>query len=312
MLFIENYQEAKYYHYKVIKCWMVKKLYEEKDRDFFKCDLENCLSCSVCYYDDLCDESRSFVRKNLEILLSGDHLTLISFYEDNEGFIKNLKKKECIGTFFKSAYLFFQKKYGEHFLNLLGKNTCIYCNRNYTLSMIKGRSRAELDHWIPKSLFPFFSVSFFNLIPSCHTCNHLKGNGPKNGSKIEHYKELPNPYNKIDMFKFSYIFKSLNKIGVAFKDAHDKEIQHLLLENKIGKIYSSHDNFELRELYQLAFKYPENYLKKLIKDTFNFQISEEEKFRLIFGVEKNENDYHKRPLSKFKNEIIRELLSIEN
>ncbi|HDI3248707.1 TPA: hypothetical protein PMC35_002182 [Vibrio cholerae] len=56
---------------------------------------------------------------------------------------------------------------------------CPYCNRNFTPVVVMGgedSARPELDHFLPKSLFPMFSVSFHNLIPSCHCCNHSKGN----------------------------------------------------------------------------------------------------------------------------------------
>ena len=50
------------------------------------------------------------------------------------------------------------------------------------------------------------------------------------------------------------------------------------------------------------------YIKTLFKDTFNSRLTEKEIYILIFGVEVEEKDYHKRPLSKFKHEIIKELL----
>ena len=55
---------------------------------------------------------------------------------------------------------------------------CPYCNRNFTpIVTIRNldKARPELDHFIPKSIFPMFAVSFHNLIPSCHCCNHNKG-----------------------------------------------------------------------------------------------------------------------------------------
>lgn len=52
-------------------------------------------------------------------------------------------------------------------------NTCIYCNRLYTKTVInpKKTTRPEFDHWFPKSKYPLLALSFFNLIPSCHVCN---------------------------------------------------------------------------------------------------------------------------------------------
>lgn len=58
--------------------------------------------------------------------------------------------------------------------------TCPYCN-NRKLDIVTIRSNSspatilrayyDIDHFYPKSLNPFFAVSFFNLIPACHDCN---------------------------------------------------------------------------------------------------------------------------------------------
>ena len=58
--------------------------------------------------------------------------------------------------------------------------TCPYCNdrsveivkKNYpSLTGKEHIAYFDLDHFYPKSLYPFFTLSFFNLIPSCHICN---------------------------------------------------------------------------------------------------------------------------------------------
>ncbi|MCS6096493.1 HNH endonuclease [Shewanella baltica] len=58
------------------------------------------------------------------------------------------------------------------------KNTvCPYCNRSYIHSVFEDSifgGRPELDHFLSKSIFPFFALSIYNLIPVCHSCNHAK------------------------------------------------------------------------------------------------------------------------------------------
>lgn len=58
--------------------------------------------------------------------------------------------------------------------------SCPYCNDN-KLNIVKLKSNSspvtklkaylDLDHFYPKSHHPFFAVSFFNLVPTCHDCN---------------------------------------------------------------------------------------------------------------------------------------------
>lgn len=68
--------------------------------------------------------------------------------------------------------------WGAYEITKSTENTlCPYCNRNYTHTVFEGnefKGRPELDHFLPKSIFPFFAVSLFNLIPVCHSCNHSK------------------------------------------------------------------------------------------------------------------------------------------
>jgi len=58
--------------------------------------------------------------------------------------------------------------------------TCPYCNNNKldVIVLNKNSSKDEklkayldIDHFYPKAQNPFFALSFFNLIPSCHKCN---------------------------------------------------------------------------------------------------------------------------------------------
>ncbi|MEQ2355282.1 HNH endonuclease [Pseudoalteromonas piscicida] len=62
-------------------------------------------------------------------------------------------------------------------IELLENTVCPYCNRSYTHSVFEGDvygGRPELDHFLSKSVFPFFALSIYNLIPVCHSCNHAK------------------------------------------------------------------------------------------------------------------------------------------
>ncbi|TCL67476.1 hypothetical protein EV196_10232 [Mariniflexile fucanivorans] len=45
--------------------------------------------------------------------------------------------------------------------------------------------KPELDHYYPKSLYPYFGVSFYNLIPSCQSCNGLGVKGENDPFSIK-------------------------------------------------------------------------------------------------------------------------------
>lgn len=71
--------------------------------------------------------------------------------------------------------------------NRLKISICPYCNRQYVFTTFKedmdGKekwvSRPQLDHYYPKSIYPFLSCSFYNLIPSCPICNMGKNDNDK-------------------------------------------------------------------------------------------------------------------------------------
>lgn len=84
----------------------------------------------------------------------------------------------------------------------LGLRTCPYCNANYTIVSAKGRFRADLEHFFPKSKYPYLSVTLYNLFPSCPTCNKLKGDFAnvlgqrKPFQKWPHATEILFPYDE--------------------------------------------------------------------------------------------------------------------
>ncbi len=65
------------------------------------------------------------------------------------------------------------------FVKDVGFVVCPYCSRNYIAPISDGDSdfyRPDLDHFLAKSIYPYFSLCIYNLIPSCSACNcRIKG-----------------------------------------------------------------------------------------------------------------------------------------
>ena len=119
--------------------------------------------------------------------------------------------------------------------------------------------------------------------------------------------------NMSSSFKYDYSITSTNSLRVSFLNTsvNDKSIKTLNTLN-LPMIYHGHSEKELKDLYDLRYKYSDNYLQILLDKTFqNLPISENEKYKLIFGIELDEKDYHKRIMSKFKKDIIEKLLEIK-
>ncbi len=269
-----------------------------------------------------------FLTANIDNLISGKPEELIKINLEYNKLSLTNNDKELVNSFF------LQTGYGNFknikFLNKLDIDTCSYCNKNYTLNITKNNARAQLDHWFPKDKFPVLALSFHNLIPSCQSCNHLKGNGDKivkeilenknaTNSEIQKWWEeealkiLNHPYIKSTDFKFTWFFDGdLNKTKVEFRVKGNSTCETTLKFNKTKEIYNAHSNKELKELLDLRYKYSDNYIDILINKTFKGIImSKEEIYRMVFGIETNEENYHKRPFSKFKHDIIEELKNIK-
>lgn len=195
--------------------------------------------------------------------------------------------------------------YGAYkFVEQLDLKTCPYCNRNYTFIVNErdGKLRPEIDHFYPQSIYPFFAMSFYNLIPSCTICNHTKSDTQKD--------DLIHPYEvKSTDIHFTYIPNSIN-----FTVVEQEKYNFSNFEIEISGSGSNIELFKLEELYkqhkdivlELLIKksyYPYSYIKEL--KCFGF--GEDEIYRYLFSNYKKEEDLHKRPLSKLIKDISQEL-----
>ena len=232
--------------------------------------------------------------------------------------IKYPKIHDKNSKIFKALYVaFVNHGYNKidkyEFINYLNLKTCPYCNRNYIFTIDKNkRIKPEIDHFYPKSIYPYLAVSFYNLIPSCSICNGFGAKGNRDSFK----DKLINPYEiKNNDFCFSFDIMSadilnnkLNEkaIKITFLKKIDSNNDYFQLEN----LYDKHRDIVI-ELYQkLKLEYSNEYLK-ILKKSFKLNFDEDEIYRLLYGYYKNENDFHKRPLSKMIKDIIDELSLIQ-
>lgn len=136
---------------------------------------------------------------------------------------------------------------------------------------------SEIDHFLPKSIYPEFSVFCFNLVPSCHICNSKKSN--KNNICIHPYFEDIKDIDKMLRAEFKleneslvcYYHKQKNIPIIVEKhiDTFDilnryKEKASIYMNNKI-KIYSL---FKDDLLYNIRLEYTglkDIYLKVMYK-----------------------------------------------
>lgn len=220
--------------------------------------------------------------------------------------------------------------------NALDIKTCVYCNAQFAITaetepaltpaMIKKRGKIrgrkpnphpavlranyELDHNMPKSLYPYLCTNFYNLLPCCSSCNRHKSDCPlefslyaQAGEEIEPlYFELP-PDDLVN-FQTKHICKGLHV------ELHDKGDGTLAEDfNKrfaINAVYKEHSE-EVRELLWRHKIYSPSAIQAL-KDSIpglfadGFDID-----RFVLGTYADPKEVFKRPLTIMKQDIKKQL-----
>lgn len=225
--------------------------------------------------------------------------------------------KDALKNVFVQIFEDFTKKYAYSYFKRMNIKTCPYCNRNYTFTINRKdadtdfSTRPEFDHFYDKSSYPLLALSFFNLVPSCHVCNH-----GKLGKSVG-----VNPYFKGFMSKFvvsdnSQIKKILNaneirtlkdtsNFNIIFDNPSPEEIENIK-NLGLGALYNEHKDYVM-EIVDRIVTY-DRCLEEGIVDNFQGVFHNPlEVHNLIFGQYLSDENHEKRPLSKLKSDILEQL-----
>ena len=257
-----------------------------------------------------------------------------SFLKDYKGLLDNFIDKEPrLAEYLKKSYEKIDSELRKKIIDSKNISVCPYCNRNYISSTYKflqcnncnqellvidgtekeclgckqeinGQTKvvntAQLDHFFPKDSYPLFAVSFYNLIPSCYSCNHVKLN-----EDLKH-----SPYDSsfpFDDVKFTYIPKSVDEIKIKI-DSHNIDFKNGIRDLGIEELYQSHIDV-VNELIWKKEVYTDSYRENLseILNQTNLELSKAEVNRFITGHYTDKENYGKRPLSKMVTDISKEI-----
>ena len=164
--------------------------------------------------------------------------------------------------------MLFNQRVQLKFIQNINLGSCPYCNRNYVFSLNKKASiKPEIDHLYPTSIYPYLAVSYFNLIPSCPTCN---GFGAKEGKDTFYAYPISHPYElKENDFKFSISPASIDFFNVENKKYDFNSFEIELYGNKanleifkLEELYKQHKDIVLELLIKKAY-YPKSYIEEL-------------------------------------------------
>jgi Bacteriophage Lambda NinG protein. len=211
---------------------------------------------------------------------------------------------------------FFNK---SDFIRKKGLRVCPYCGRSYIFSVTRrGRKidvKPQIDHFIPKGEFPFLAFSYYNLIPSCDSCNVVCKKEQKPLSKKNQSYRVFNPYMYIDEPFFQFKLHNLN-IFSDFLTSKEQNIQvdfNPKFKNKIGlyeklfglkSLYKEHNDLAHDLLIRKQY-WTSDTNQQYYKNILNCDPNIREKMILAFlGYYESTEGHGKRPFSKFLSDIL--------
>ena len=210
-----------------------------------------------------------------------------------------------------------QQKLFPECVRKMGIRACVYCNAQYTNTVeieeggtVKGRY--ELDHFWPKDEYPFLCISFYNLQPSCSSCNNWKRDEE---AKFNLYTDK---YEELNPFTFELTPASL----IRYMLRQDAAVLDIKLKSKDAELLSNHlERFHTDNLYKtyadelevLVWKFKsfnpafKEQLTDRFKKLFPIHATRNDIIRFLYGFYSKEKDVHKRPLTKVKQDVAKQL-----
>ncbi len=245
-----------------------------------------------------------------ERIYTADEVSLVEINSDSpKGGIKFYKK-----VVDAMRYDYVQETIYKDIVKKLGIRTCVYCNAQYAFSYSLGNDifiNYEIEHWMPKSKYPYLCTSFFNLQPSCPKCNKMKSN------KDDILPFCLFTHNVEDLNPFEF---SVEKGSCAlFLVTNDKEKLKISFDAKDEKLRENMNNlFHITTQYQAHKDIVEELIWKqkiynhiildIYKDSFKSLGFRKSDFnRFILSNYDMKEDILKRPLSKMMQDIAKQL-----
>jgi len=209
------------------------------------------------------------------------------------------------------------------FVSLLNLRICPYCGRAfiYSVQQLGNKTvvKPQIDHFLPKSKYPFFALSFMNLIPSCQTCNMKDCKGDNDPIRIDpagvqYLIQYPYQFDASKV-EFKYVLKgtSYNKddnfdVEVDYKGNHDlkKGYNDYLKAEEFYKCHNVEAASMYRQMMILASK-AKFFYEKMGMRKFWLQPTP----MLLMGYNFSDESSGKYMLYKFKHDIYLQMINGE-
>jgi hypothetical protein len=242
------------------------------------------------------------------------------------GRAKSLSEKIII----KLGYPKYRELFYPKFFKRIGIKACVYCNSQLTVSFdapkfvnkkkvkkntkktIISKAKHQVDHYIPKADYPFLCISLYNLYPVCASCNNSK---KENRILFELYS---NDVNKIHKSDFEFQFED-GSVSDFLLSRNIDDIKFTFIEPDVTEeFYKFKELFDIEGIYEtqkdvaeeLILKseiYKDSYKETLIDSFPDIFTHSSISNRILIGNYVEPENIHKRPMSKFMQDLARQL-----
>jgi hypothetical protein len=198
-------------------------------------------------------------------------------------------------------------EFGYEITTLIDSDICPYCNEEPILTINEpgDEARPALDHYFPKSKFPFLSTTLSNLIPAGSMCN---GSYKISVAMFDYCNPYISGILNAKLFRFEHCFDegvNLNNLSV-----HICEQGTLIDKNvELFKIKSRYNHRNLKQEYIEIYESFE-YLKELDEDNLMEQITDHRYVRQNFKIDLQASPKLTRA-HKFKIDALNELSGMD-
>ena len=271
--------------------------------------------------------------KNLLVLQPKEFESLIKKYEDPQRFGLVKLDRDLVyriqaggknkGTEYKKKYweLIVDAMHYEKYvrpimvplIEALGIRTCVYCNLQYALTIDHSQGLFELDHRYPKSKYPYLCTTFYNLQPSCPTCNHGKKDDT---ADFGLYTDNPAELHPFHLLTTPQLYLQKRRLNVKYINI--RLVASKPMDAAMCQLAASHESdFQINSTYAVVKDVAEETIwrckafddtyKELFVKNFPELYSKDALHRFVFGVYSDDNNVHQRPLTKLKRDIMKDM-----
>lgn len=210
-------------------------------------------------------------------------------------------------------------------IQLLGIDVCPYCNRAFTSTARRKdgtyHRQNQVDHYAPKSLYPWFALSLANFIPACGNCNQKKGD--KDGFVLYPYEESFEDmyyFRSVPVSGFGYLIgqpTAKDEFQITIEKSTDNMDQknseyHRRVQNSIERfgldvLYRESHNAYVAGMYAQRYVFGDAYIDSLVKSFPQLFSTRDDVRRLLYLKQFDSDSLDKVPLSKLTHDIDAEI-----